>query len=111
MRLVVALAALNVLLSYWLPETQAQRNGVQGPALWADPGRAVTPFKLWARLQAKNAESPGIRRLVLTQVALTLSTGYYFYFVPFVSRGPLHLNARDISYLFMYFGGLSAELN
>ena len=62
-------------------------------------------------LQAKNTGSPGTQRLVLTQVALTLSTGYYFYFVPFVSLGPLHLSARDISYLFMYFGGLSVGLN
>lgn len=110
-RLVVALAALNVLLSYWLPETQAQRNDVRGPELRADLGRAVNPFTLWARLQVRNVESPGTQRLVLTQAALTLSTGYYFYFVPFVSLGPLHLSARDISYLFMYFGGLSVGLN
>jgi len=45
-RLVVVLAALNVLLSYWLPETQAQRNDVRGPELRADLGRAVDPFTL-----------------------------------------------------------------
>lgn len=110
-RLAVALAGLNVLLSVWLPETHRQRNGVRGTELRNELGLAVNPLTLWARLQAKNASNPGIRRIVLTQVALTLSTGYYFYFVAFVSLGPLHLDARGISYLFMYFGGLSIVLN
>jgi DHA1 family tetracycline resistance protein-like MFS transporter len=110
-RLAVALAGLNVLLSVWLPETHRQRNGVRGTELRNELELAVNPLTLWARLQAKNASNPGIRRIVLTQVALTLSTGYYFYFVAFVSLGPLHLDARGISYLFMYFGGLSIVLN
>ena len=110
-RLAVALAAINVLLSSWLPETHRQRNGVRGAELRTELGLSINPLTLWARLQAKNASSPGVRRIVLTQVALTLSTGYYFYFVPFVSLGPLHLDARGISYMFMYFGGLSIGLN
>ena len=109
--LAVALAALNVGLSLWLPETHQQRNGVRGAELRAELGLAVNPLTLWARLQAKNASNPGIRRIVLTQVALTLSTGYYFYFVPFVSMGELHLDARGISCMFMYFGALSIVLN
>ncbi len=110
-RLAVVLAALNVLLSIWLPETHRLRNGVRGAELRTELAQAINPLTLWARLQAKNATNPGIRRIVLTQVALTLSLGYYFYFVPFVSLGPLHLDARGISYLFMYFGGLSVVLN
>ncbi len=110
-RLAVALAALNVLLSAWLPETSPRRNAVRGAELRAELARTVNPFTLWARLQAKNAGNPGIRRIVLTQVALTGSTGYYFYFVPFESLGPLHLDARAISYQFMYFGALSVGIN
>ena len=110
-RLAVGLAALNVLLSCWLPETHHQRNGVRGSELRTELGLAINPLTLWARLRAKNASNPGVRRIVLTQVALTLSTGYYFYFVPFVSMGPLHLDARGIAYMFMYFGGLSIGLN
>ncbi|MBF9239382.1 MFS transporter [Hymenobacter sp. BT683] len=110
-RLAVILSALNVLLSFWLPETHRQQNGVRGAELRTELGRAVNPFTLWARLQTKNASNPGIRRIVLTQVALTLSTGYYFYFVPFVSMGELQLDARGISYLFIYFGCLSIVLN
>ncbi|WP_317192209.1 MFS transporter [Hymenobacter ruricola] len=110
-RLALALAALNVLLALWLPETHRQRNGVRGAELRAELARSVNPFTLWARLRAKNASNPGIRRIVLTQVALTLSTGYYFYFVPFASLSALRMDARAISYFFMFFGALSVGLN
>ncbi len=111
LRLAVALAALNVLLSLGLPETHTRRNGIRGAELRQELARSVNPLTLWVRLQAKNDSSPGIRRVVLTQVCLTLSTGYYFYFVPFVSLGPLQLDARGISFMFMYFGALSIALN
>ena len=45
------------------------------------------------------------------QVALTMSTGYYFYFVTFVSFGSMQMDARQISYFFMYFGFLSVIIN
>ncbi|MDO7846332.1 MFS transporter [Hymenobacter sp. M29] len=110
-RLAVALAALNVGLSFWLPETHRQRSGVRGAELRAELALAINPLTLWARLREKNQQNPGIRRIVLTQVALTLSTGYYFYFVPFLSLGPMRFDARQISYMFMFFGGLSIVLN
>ncbi|WP_022823211.1 MFS transporter [Hymenobacter norwichensis] len=109
--LAVVLAALNIGLSLLLPETHRQRNGVRGAELRTELALAVNPLTLWARLQAKDATNPGIRRIVLTQVALTLSTGYYFYFVPFMSLGELRMDARSISYFFMFFGALSVGLN
>ncbi|UOQ96564.1 MFS transporter [Hymenobacter sp. 5317J-9] len=110
-RLALALAALNVLLALALPETHQQRNGVRGAELRTELARSINPLTLWARLSAKNASNPGIRRIVLTQVALTLSTGYYFYFVPFASLSALRMDARAISYFFMFFGTLSIGLN
>jgi DHA1 family tetracycline resistance protein-like MFS transporter len=109
--LAVGLATLNIGLSVWLRETHQQRNGVRGAELRAELGRSVNPLTLWARLQTKDVAAPGIRRIVLTQVALTLSTGYYFYFVPFISLGELQMDARSISYFFMFFGLLSVGLN
>ncbi|HEX8326552.1 MAG TPA: MFS transporter [Hymenobacter sp.] len=109
--LAVALAGLNVLLSLWLPETHTQRNGVRGAELRAELASSVNPLTLWARLREKDATTPGLRRIVLTQVALTCSTGYYFYFVPFASLSALRMDARAISYFFMFFGGLSIVLN
>lgn len=110
-RLAVGLATLNVLLSYLLPETHHQRSAVRGAALRAELARSSNPFTLWARLQAKEASTPGVRQLVLTQVAFTLSAGYYFYFIPFLSQGPLRLDARGIAYLFIFFGALSIVFN
>ena len=110
-RLALALAALNVLLTLWLPETHRQRSGVRGAELRAELALAINPLTLWARLREKDRQNPGIRRIVLTQVALTLSTGYYFYFVPFLSAGPMRFDARQISYMFMFFGALSVGLN
>ncbi|UYZ65049.1 MFS transporter [Hymenobacter weizhouensis] len=107
----VTLAALNVGLSMLLRETHTQPTGVRGAELRAELGRALNLLTLWARLRAKDGPGRGLRGIVLTQVALTLSTGYYFYFVPFVSVGELGMDARAISYFFMYFGALSVGLN
>lgn len=110
-RLAVGLAALNVVLSYLLPETQRHRTAVRGPQLRAELARSSNPLTLWARLRAKEATTPGLQRLVLTQVAFTLSSGYYFYFIPFLSQGALQLDAQGIAYLFIFFGGLSIVFN
>ncbi|HEX8425085.1 MFS transporter [Hymenobacter sp.] len=110
-RLAVVLAVLNIGLSLLLRETHQHRNGVRGSELVAELGRSVNPLTLWTRLQVKDASNPGVRRIVLTQVALTLSTGYYVYFVPYMSLGELHMDARTISYFFMFFGALSIVLN
>lgn len=110
-RMAVVLAAINIVLSLLLRETHQQRNGVRGNELLTELGRSVNPLTLWSRLQEKDASNPGVRRIVLTQVALTLSTGYYVYFVPYMSLGELHMDARTISYFFMFFGALSIVLN
>jgi DHA1 family tetracycline resistance protein-like MFS transporter len=109
--LAVSLAAVNVLLSFSLPETHLQRSGVRGAELRAELGRSLNPLTLWARLRAQDTPVRGLRRIVLMQIALTLSTGYYFYFVPFISLGEQQMNAREISYFFMFFGALSIGLN
>ncbi|WP_375434766.1 MFS transporter [uncultured Hymenobacter sp.] len=110
-RLAVTLAALNIGLSLLLRETHQQRNGVRGSELRTELARSINPLTLWTRLQVKDASNPGVRRIVLTQVALTLSTGYYVYFVPYMSLGELRMDARTISYFFMFFGALSIVLN
>ncbi|SMB90907.1 major facilitator superfamily MFS_1 [Hymenobacter roseosalivarius DSM 11622] len=109
--LAVSLAAVNVLLSFLLPETHSQRSPVRGAELRAELSRGLNPLTLWARLRAQDTPAGDLRRIVLMQVALTLSTGYYFYFVPFVSLGEQQMDAKAISYFFMFFGALSIGLN
>lgn len=108
----VGLAALNIGLTLWLRETLPHRPpGLAPGALRAAVRRALNPLDLWARLRRHDDGSGRLRRLVLTQVAFTLCIGNYFYFVPYLSTGPLRMNARDISVFFMYFGVLSIAIN
>ncbi|TGE25436.1 MFS transporter [Hymenobacter aquaticus] len=109
--LAVALAALNVLLSLALRETHTQRTGVRGAELRAELSRSVNVLTIWSRLQAKDTSGRGLRAIVWMQVALTMSTGYYFYFVPFASLGPQRMDAQALSYFFMFFGSLSIAIN
>ena len=110
-RLVVAIAALNVGLTWLLRETLPNPPGVSGAALRAAVKRALNPLGLWARLGRLDDATGTIRRLILTQVALTLCTGCYFYFVPYLSAGALRMSPRDISYFFIFFGALSIAFN
>lgn len=106
------LSFVNVVLSLLLRETkQTPVVPVDLSDLKTDIRQAVDVTTLWQRLSRKNVASPGLTQLVLMQVALTMSTGYYFYFVTFVSFGSMQMDARQISYFFMYFGFLSVVIN
>lgn len=111
--LAVGLSALNVGLSLLLGETHgaAGQSGLTSAEISAEVRNALDVSQLWNRLIEKDQVSPGIKSLVLMQLCLTMATGYYFYFVSFVSLGPLQMDAKGISYLFMYFGGLSVAIN
>ncbi|AQG78178.1 MFS transporter [Spirosoma montaniterrae] len=112
----VILSALNMLLSWTLRETMANvpsqsGNGVDTAVLKVEVMQSLNVQTLWMRLLAKNQKYPGLKQLVLMQLALTFSTGYYFYFVTYASFGELRLDARGISYFFMYFGALSVVIS
>ncbi len=109
--LAVSLSVLNILLSFLLRETHSQRTGVTSAELKTELINAINIPLLWQRMRTKDRERPGLRQLVLMQLFLTLSTGYYNYFVAFVSLGPLQFDARHISYFFMFFGALSIGIS
>ncbi|CCG98913.1 major facilitator superfamily MFS_1 [Fibrella aestuarina BUZ 2] len=112
----VGLSGLNVLLSFLLRETHpndgaANTRGVLWTDLKVALAQSLNVGSLLARLRQKEREHPGLLNLVLMQVALTMAVGYYNYFVAYVSLGTLQMNATDISYFFMYFGGLSVAIS
>ncbi len=107
----IVLSSVNILLSWTLRETMTNPPGLTPAALKAELVESVSVHTLWMRLTAKNKQYAGLKQLVLMQLALTLSTGYYNYFVTFVSFGALQMDAKAISYFFMYFGGLSIVIN
>ena len=107
----VGLSGLNVLLSFFLRETHRAAGGVSREELKAAIVHSLNVSTILVRLRQKEKEHPGLLNLVLTQVALTAAIGYYNYFVAYVSLGPLQMNTKDISYFFMYFGGLSVVIS
>lgn len=107
----VTLSALNILLSFLLRESHSQRTGVTPAELRTELINAINIPLLWRRMRTKDRQRPGLRELVLMQLALTLSTGYYSYFVAYISLSALQFDARQISYFFIYFGGLSIAIN
>ncbi|GAB3641659.1 MFS transporter [Spirosoma arcticum] len=107
----ILLSAVNVLLSWTLRETMANPPGITKAELKAELVQSLSVHTLWTRLLAKDRQYKGLKQLVLMQLALTLSTGYYNYFVTFISFGALQMDARAISYMFMYFGALSVVIN
>lgn len=107
----VTLSSVNMLLSWTLRETMANPPGIETAALKTALVQSVSVHTLWARLRIKDRQHRGLKQLVLMQLALTLSTGYYNYFVTFVSFGALQMDAKGISYFFMYFGALSVAIN
>ncbi len=109
--LALGLSGLNVLLSFALRETHPAPGGVSRAELRTALWQSLSVGTLLARLRQKNQTHPGLLTLVLTQVAVTAGSGYQQYFVAYVSLGPLQLSATDISYVFMYFGGLSIAIN
>lgn len=107
----VGLSALNVLLSFLLRETHENAGGVSREELKIELVRSLNVGSMLARLRQKDREHPGLLQLVFMQVALTGAVGYYNYFVAYASLGALQMDAKDISYFFMYFGGLSVAIS
>ncbi len=117
----VGLSSINMLLSWTLGETHQNppvRTGsrLEAEALKTEVKQSLDVSTLWKRLTAKDKQpgtgrSRGLKQLVLMQLALTFSTGYYNYFVTFISFGDLKMDAKEISYFFMYFGALSVVIN
>ncbi|QIP16135.1 MFS transporter [Spirosoma aureum] len=107
----VTLSCVNMLLSWTLRETHPNPPGVDTSALKNELIQSLNVHLLWSRLTAKDSKYLGLKQLVLMQLALTFSIGYYNYFVIFASFGELKMDAKAISYFFMYFGALSVVIS
>lgn len=110
-RMAVILSAINILLTFLIGETHTNRTPLDTAQLRAEVVRSLNVASLWNRLRLKDKAKPGLLILVLMQIFVTMSQGYYNYFVTFVSLGEMQMDARAISYFFMYFGLLSVFIN
>jgi DHA1 family tetracycline resistance protein-like MFS transporter len=107
----VTLSSVNMILSWTLRETHPNPPGITTAVLKTELANSLDVHTLLKRLLAKDRQYKGLKKLVFMQLALTLSLGYYFYFVTFASFGALQMDAKAISYFFMYFGGLSVVIS
>ena len=107
----VGLSGLNVLLSFLLRETHSNPGGISPEELKTELVQSLNVGSILSRLRQKEKDHPGLLKLVFMQVALTGAIGYYNYFVAYVSLGALQMDTKDISYFFMYFGGLSVAIS
>ena len=71
----------------------------------------ISPVTMARRLRRVSLANPTLGRLIALEGCIALCTGYYTYFVIFVAKGPLQLDARSVAYLFLYFAGLGIVTN
>jgi MFS transporter, DHA1 family, tetracycline resistance protein len=98
-------AGINMVLSTIIPETKSRlpsENSQSGPS-WRESLASVAPRAMLIRAKALRVQSPQLAKLLGLVGLLSLTTGYYTYFIIFVADGPLQLDPRGISFLFLYF--------
>ncbi len=107
----LGLSALNVGLSFVFGETARDPTPFDRNQFREELLNALNVKRLRTKLTESDQERPGLRWLVILTLLFTLAQGYYTYFIAYVSTGPLRFNSTQISYFFVFFGGLSGLVN
>ena len=100
----VSISFLNIILSLLFRETLTNKIVLkQGeiPHLFRD---AINLPGHLRRIMVLDKQRPGLRNVVVLQLFLTMSLGYYNYLITYISLGGLRLSPKEISYFFVYFG-------
>ena len=100
----VSISFLNILLSLIFRETLTNKISLkQGeiPHLFRN---AINLPEHLHRIRALDKQRPGLRNVVVLQLFLTMSLGYYNYLITYISLGGLRMSPKEISYFFVYFG-------
>ncbi len=100
----IGISLLNIVLSIILPETIAKRVHREPGELRQLVNRSINVARYWKRLQVLGQKQDGLLRVVILQLCLTFSLGYYNYLITYISLGSLQLTPQEISYFFAYFG-------
>jgi hypothetical protein len=108
---VLGLAALNIGLSWFFQETAKDTKPYDAGELKKQIRQNLNIRHLWVRIKEMDGDKPGLTSLTLLTLLLTLNQGYLNYFIPYIGLGQLKLNPTQISYFFVFFGGLSAVAN
>ncbi len=73
--------------------------------------RDISPKAMVHRLKEMQATTPHLAALLGIMALFASCTGYYTYFAIYVAEGPLQLDSRAISLLFLYFAALGIVSN
>ncbi len=110
-------AGINVFLSFLVPETRPSAHtpemvatGTTG-SMVKEALSDANPVRLFHRMVEIRRDFPMVALVLMTQSLVALSIGYYSYFVVFVSRGPLKVDAEHIALMFVYFSVLGLIVN
>ena len=107
----VVLSSLNILICWWVPETRHTTQRVNLRELWGHTLDALNLVAQLRRLRGFARNAPGLLRLVVMQLAVTLCLGYYSHITLFVAIGELHMDVREISQWFASFGAATLVSN
>lgn len=107
----ITISFLNIVLSFIFKETLASQKQLKIQEVRQEVGKALAIHKHFQRLRVFDKEAKGLFYLVVLQCFLSLSLGYYSYFITFMAISKLQLQPSDISLFFVYFGFLSIITN
>ncbi|MEZ0485724.1 MFS transporter [Fibrella aquatica] len=107
----IGLSLLNIGVSLLMSETAKHRSKVDWRAVRQEVGNNLNVARLWHRLSDKDKEHPGFRFLTILMLLATLQLGHQTYFITYLALSPMQFDAQQISFFFVYFGGLSALSN
>lgn len=107
----IGLALLNVGLVFLFNETKKEKKDVDKEELKEKAIAALKVKALWNQLNDLDGQIPGIKAVFILNILGGLATGYYNYFVAFLTQSDLKLEPLETSYFFVFYGSLTILAN
>lgn len=107
----IGMAVLNVILVFLFKETKEEKQDISKGELKEKAVNALKIGVLWKQLDELNEQLPGIKPLFVLNIVGGLATGYYNYFVAFLTQSKLKLEPLQTSYFFVFYGLLTILAN
>lgn len=107
----IALALLNIILAFLFRETQEKKEPVEPDKLKEKAVSSLKVTALWKKLDKVNEQIPGFKPIFMLSLLGSLGTGYFNYFVAFLTQSKLKLEPLQTAYFFIFYGLLSLAAN
>lgn len=107
----LVLSGLNIVLVLLFKETNEKNEGVDPGELRAKAVSSLKVKALWDKLNEKNRQFPALKPLFIVNLIATFGTGYYPFFVAFLTQSDLKMKPMQAGYFFMFYGALACVAN